>query len=143
MATKWKAPEYSRSEIARAGVVLIDPHATVFEKTDAIEKMENWRAAHAYPMHAVLMLLRSKSQKIDHNSTIAQRLKRSASILIKLERFDTMKLSRMQDIAGCRAVLKSQANADQLKKDLLRTRTRHQIHSVKDYVVPVRKRLSV
>ena len=39
------------------------------------------------------------------NAFFAKRLKRSNSIIAKLERFDDMRLKTMQDIGGCRAIL--------------------------------------
>jgi putative GTP pyrophosphokinase len=45
---------------------------------------------------------------------VGQRLKRMATILDKLEREPTMALSRMHDIAGCRAVVRKQATVDML-----------------------------
>jgi hypothetical protein len=53
------------------------------------------------------MTLLTRSKKIDNHALIAQRLKRRPSIEIKLRDNHNMKLSQMQDIGGCRAILKS------------------------------------
>lgn len=134
MSKNWAVPEYSKKSIMRAGECLINPDATVQELEDATAKLSNWRAVHTYPMQAVLMLLRQKAVKIDKKSVVVQRLKRASSIIIKLERFESMKLSRMQDIAGCRAVVSSQSMAAKLKDNLLKSRSRNEIKLQKDYV---------
>ena len=76
----------------------------------------NWRAAHAYPMHSILIYLRGKTGEIDSHAVVVQRLKRAPSIIWKLERFSEMKLARIQDIGGCRAVVKDIKQFEQLYK---------------------------
>jgi len=51
--------------------------------------------------------LRGVAAKFDSHATVAQRIKRLPSIRHKLERFPGMKLSRVQDVGGCRAVVAS------------------------------------
>jgi len=96
--------------------------------------LSNWRAAHAYPMHAVLIFLRRKSAEIDKSSIVVQRLKRTPSIVRKLKRFPQMKLHRMQDISGCRSVVKSVKNVEELSKSIIHSRTRHTLHKVDNYI---------
>jgi len=96
--------------------------------------MENWRAAHAYPMHAILMCVRQRALRVDSNATTAQRLKRASSVELKLQRFPKMKLDRMQDIGGCRVIVKSLQAARRLRADIEKSRTKNHIHSQKDYV---------
>src|SRR6266436_5212128 len=67
----------------------------------------NWRSSHSYPLQCMKMTLKNRAKEIDQNALIAQRLKRVTSIASKLERFPNMKLSQMQDIGGCRAVVSS------------------------------------
>lgn len=76
---------------------------------DALQNLSNWRAMHAQPLSAAYKLLKQKSQVLDKNAILSQRLKRTPSIISKLERYPTMKLSRMQDIGGCRCVLATKA----------------------------------
>ena len=63
-------------------------------------------------------MLFEEAYKIDKNSIVVKRLKRTQSIIRKLKRFKTMKLRNMQDIAGCRAILNKQKDIDKLKKTL-------------------------
>lgn len=131
---KWIDPEYSKNMVGRAGKNLIDPICTETEYDISMEILSNWRASHAYPMHAMLISLRRRSSKIDVSSVVVQRLKRTPSILTKLERFPDMKLNRMQDIGGCRSVVKTTKQAENLNLDIQNSRTRHILHKVDDYI---------
>ncbi len=51
------------------------------------------------------MTLLNRARKVHRRALVAQRLKRLSSIALKLEQNEYMKLSQMQDIGGCRAVL--------------------------------------
>jgi len=102
-------PEYSREEVNRAGRMLIDPSS--WSDLDELQKMfaviNNWRAAHNFPLNTFHVTLRSRARKLDPHAVTAQRLKRLSSIRAKLNRErETMKLTQMQDIGGCRAVLR-------------------------------------
>ncbi len=93
--------------------------AAIDELYDAIRAVNEWRGQHAYPMALVMPSLRNW---VDRHSSLglppAQRLKRMPQIIIKLTRHRGMKLARMQDIGGCRAVLRDagevQAVADRI-----------------------------
>lgn len=74
---------------------------------DAISVIQDFRAAHAYPLTKAGMGLRSMVRTAGFDPQVSQRLKRLPTILNKLGREPTMSLSNMQDIGGCRAVLPS------------------------------------
>lgn len=128
------APAYSRSEVNRAGDILggRDPKATLRELRHADEVLTNWRASHAYPINTFQATLRSKLSAIDGGALVAQRLKRKPSIVAKLQRFQSMELSRMQDIGGLRAVVSSVARAQQLETLYRNARFKHRL------VAPIR-----
>jgi ppGpp synthetase/RelA/SpoT-type nucleotidyltranferase len=100
-------PKHTRGEVDRAGDVIIDPTAELFQYHEALQVVNNWRAAHSWPLNIFQTTLRNRAKKVDDRALIAQRLKRLASIETKLKRFPSMKLARMQDLGGCRAVLKN------------------------------------
>jgi len=117
----WIEPQYSRRQVDKAGQFLIaepNPSSQVWrkERTKALTIVSNWRAAHAYPLHATKMTLRTRAKRIDKDALVAQRLKRLESIIPKLERFPHISLSRMQDLGGCRAILDSMGQATELSK---------------------------
>lgn len=118
----------------RAGECLIDPNASQQERSEAMDVLSNWRAAHAYPMHSLLMTLRQKSVKINKSAVVVQRLKRTPSIVEKLSRYPQMKLHRMQDIGGCRAIVESVRDVERLAEYIRASRTRHGLHRLDNYI---------
>jgi hypothetical protein len=73
----------------------------------AYDIIDNWRAAHSGPMTTVYITLHRKAKAIYPSALVVQRLKRQASIQLKLENEGTMRLVQMQDIGGCRAIVRS------------------------------------
>jgi putative GTP pyrophosphokinase len=112
---------YSKSKVDRAGQTLadylrtiVDSKASAIERSpeviDAIEIIDWWRGEHAKPLSRVAANLRYYAA--EHEApAVAQRLKKFPTIIDKLLRQPTMKLSRMADIGGVRAVLPNQAAA--------------------------------
>lgn len=109
---------YSRKQVDRAGNSLINEKSSEEEVEQALEIMDNWREIHKYPLHIFKKRLKKSAESIDKNFLTVQRLKRLYSIIRKLKRYgeegSQMKLSRMQDIAGCRAVLSDVKSARRL-----------------------------
>jgi len=101
----WSTRKYSKGEIDRAGEALIALGKDDPAREDAIAVVDNWRACHSYPLQVVKMTLLNRANKVSPSALIAQRMKRLPSIEIKLLHNLHMKLSQMQDIGGCRAVL--------------------------------------
>ena len=89
----------------RAGATLVNGAATHEERRDALGVARDWRALHGLPLNALEARLRSHVAPFGEQTFVAQRLKRLPAIEAKLRRSRTMRLSRMQDIGGCRAVL--------------------------------------
>ena len=65
---------------------------------------------------------------------VVQRLKRLPSIISKLERLPRIRLSQMQDIGGCRAVLRTSDHAYDLALDFASSRIRHKLIRYQDYI---------
>lgn len=104
---KWTTPQYTRTPVDRAGKILTSSTATASQTDLALDVLNNWRSSHSYPMHTFKIRLSRLSKRIDPTALVVQRLKRVPSIVRKLKRkqTQTMKLSQMQDIGGCRSVL--------------------------------------
>ena len=62
------------------------------------------------------MTLKMRAKRLDKRALIAQRLKRLSSIDVKLKRNKHMKISQMQDLGGCRAVLRWPGAVEKLVK---------------------------
>ena len=130
----WAIAVFSKKAVMRAGETLTDKNATYEEHTHAMDVLSNWRAAHAYPMHSLLMTLRQQSVAIDKNAIVVQRLKRTPSIVEKLSRYPEMKLHRMQDISGCRAIVSTVRDVEHLATSITKSRTRHTLHKIDNYI---------
>jgi hypothetical protein len=137
----WTKPKgYSKSKVDWAGDILTNERSTNEEKNEALKVLDNWRAIHRYPMHIFKKRLKRVSQSLDKEALSVQRLKRLPSILNKLQRKyygnkATMKLSQMQDIAGCRAVMSNVELAKKLYKEAyIRGDLKHKRVNEKDYI---------
>lgn len=108
---QWTEIKYNKSKVNWAGDILIDKNSSEDDINKAITILDNWRSSHSFPLHVFKVRLKRVSERIDLNALVVQRLKRTPAILKKLQRkyegrSPTMKLSQMQDIGGCRSVLK-------------------------------------
>jgi len=133
--------EFSKSKTDLAGTILCNMQSSEKEKNDALLVLSNWRASHNYPMHIFKKRLKRVSEKIDKNALSAQRLKRVPSIINKLNRkYDnnkaTMKLTQMQDIAGCRVVLSNIELVNELyNKYYFESDLKHKKINEKNYIL--------
>src|SRR5690348_677881 len=114
MAKLWTSPKFPRGRVDWAGDVWVG--TTSGDDNVALDIINNWRSSHSYPLQALKMTLRRRAHYIDPQSVTVQRLKRLSSIIAKLARNKNMHLSQMQDIGGCRAVVKNIAKVNKLVK---------------------------
>lgn len=131
-------PTFRRAEVDAAGGVLAKTAVTDAHNTPARHRaravVADWRASHGYPLVTLRILLQERARRVDPEALVAQRLKRLASVEAKLRRFPTMKVSRMQDLGGCRTVLPSVRAVGELV-ELYRTgREEHEIVKESDYI---------
>jgi putative GTP pyrophosphokinase len=124
-------PRFEKRDVNRAGAILA---SGIGNWLWAYEVLANWRACHGYPLNTFQATLRQKLKAIDKNAVVAQRLKRAPSVIVKLQRFPTMKLAQMQDIGGLRAVVKNVARVRKLEDSYRRSIFEHQLVSSKDYI---------
>ncbi len=110
----WVVRQYSKGVIDRAGNVLNSLPVGDPAREEILTVINNWRSCHSYPLHAIRMTLLKRARKIDEKALIARRLKRLPSIAIKLKDNPHMSLTQMQDIGGCRAILRNVSNVDHL-----------------------------
>jgi len=76
--------EYSRKAVGRAGTTLQREQYLTEKYSQSLDVLSNWRASHIYPLSKIQNLLYKRAQKIDKKALIAQRLKRTPSIINKL-----------------------------------------------------------
>ncbi len=130
---------YSKSKADKAGKVLVSEDSTQKQRDFAVNTLFHWRASHSYPLQSIRNKLRRESLKIDPKSITVKRLKRLVSIIRKLrdsrrQGNGGIKLSRMQDIGGCRSVLSKVNQCEQLLDVFLKSKLRHICVNVIDYI---------
>lgn len=132
---------HSKSEVDRAGQLLAE-HLRLaasgrrqvgyrsLELEEAIQVIEWWRGEHAKPLLRVAANLSDYTAK-EGKPVVTQRLKKFPTLVGKLLREPNMKLSRMADIGGVRAVLSDQDAAYRVASRLRKNWT---IVKFRDYV---------
>lgn len=137
----WLASTRSHDQIDAAGTELIRRRSTPAEVARALEVINEWRMAHAFPLNTIQMRLRDKVGEIDRrNPFVSQRIKRMPAIESKLRRLKNIRLSEMQDLGGCRAVVASMARVVRLADDFRSGRIRHELERINNYIESPRSR---
>lgn len=127
----------SKSRIDKAGRVLrawwtseqdvgddvLTPHARV---------AFHYRATFQDPLKKVTVGVRQFVARESAEVIVGQRLKRMPQILNKLDRFSSMRLSQMEDIGGCRAILPG--GATEVQGVVRRIRRNWEVGFYRDYV---------
>ena len=128
--------KYSKSQVDKAGEILKEKGLKIDEANTALDALSNWRAFHAMPLDTFAKVLKSRVKKISksENLIVAQRLKRTSSILLKLKTHKTMRLSAMQDIGGLRAIFDNVEEVYALVEQYRSSKTRHKLFSLDDYI---------
>ena len=124
---------YSKNQINRAGVTLSKNLSSENYDTDALNLLNFWRRKHDHPLQAFRVRLTKLSKKIDPNSTTGFRLKKRNTTIGKLKRFPRMKLTRMQDLAGCRIVL-SDITLIEKMSDRISKRTKSELIKIDNHI---------
>lgn len=128
----------SKKVVQRAGEQLAhSQHLSEKDERDALQILSRWRSAHAFLINTFNIYFRAKVKKLNISSpVIAQRLKRTPSIIGKLKRFPGMQLHRMQDIGGLRIVLPKIEDVYRLYDEVRKSKTfKHQLElPPKDYI---------
>jgi len=125
---------YSKTAIDKAGRSLCAPGEDREQLESSLEALNNWRSFHRFPLNTITVDLRLKVQRIRSTaSSPVRRLKRARSIISKVGK-ESMRLTQMQDIGGCRAVLPDIASVYQVKSLYESGRSAHHLVAVDDYI---------
>lgn len=125
--------QFSNTQVDKAGKFLAswswnskNSRGQTLEFIHSFRVLNYWRSLHTYSLNTFNSTLRDKvkRQKLKR-SIIAQRLKRTPSIINKLKRFKQMNLSLMQDIGGLRAILDNNTQVQKLTHDYKNSRFDH------------------
>ena len=85
-----------------------------------LEMLQALRVTYKEPLSTVFNTIERIAQRIDRNSICTYRVKRIESIINKLVRFPEMQVQRMEDIAGCRVILTTVDDVDQMFKKVMK-----------------------
>jgi putative GTP pyrophosphokinase len=127
-------PNFTRKQVSRAGAVLINPDASAVQQAEAMAILTHWRSCHAYPVNTFQATLRSRLKKVCQNALVAQRLKRTPSIIKKLQLNSGMQMARMQDIGGIRAVVETLGQVRKLEELYAGVGLTHELVRTDDYI---------
>ena len=130
--------EHSKNKINKAGNKLSDRDPGKNDISEAMDLLSYWRHCHEAPLEKAFGRLQRVAEKIDRDAIFAKRLKRTASITLKLQRSDgKMQLSRMQDIGGCRAIISTEKKLRKIVRELkknLNLKSTEGIVRITDYI---------
>lgn len=130
---RWKSVEYTKRQINDAGNTIRRDDSTEEELDFATTVIDNWRAAHAYPLHVIYIHLR-RMTRTRRDILVVERLKRLDSIIGKLKRENGMDLWRMQDLGGCRFIVPTVDEVFAFAEKYKNSRVRHEYKRTYDYI---------
>jgi len=113
------------------------------DRLAAIKTIQGFREFHLYPLMLLKNHIVRTSSKISGKTNVARRLKRLSTIVDKLERktldgetSNSIRLTSMQDIAGCRAIVKDLKRLKALQQRLEKSTSVHKVVRSDDYLTP-------
>ncbi|MFA5944080.1 MAG: RelA/SpoT domain-containing protein [Candidatus Thermoplasmatota archaeon] len=136
-----ESPAYAKERVNWAGDVLKDSKSASGDRAEATRVWDNWRASHELPLVELEAAAKSKARQISDQALVYGRLKRLPSVIDKLTRPDTqkMRMARMQDIGGCRAVLPTIEDVLAVRELFRAPDLRHELAREDDYLARPRK----
>jgi ppGpp synthetase/RelA/SpoT-type nucleotidyltranferase len=126
--------EYSLSEVKRAGKILRDQEPGSENYGHALEVFQNWRNCHTVPLNVFYDSLKKYVQQKSRLTYVVHRPKRIDAVIAKLQRDRNAQLSTMQDIAGCRAIVKSIDDIDPFVEGCKQMWSQHTLRETYDYI---------
>lgn len=132
----WPTRLYTNNQVKAAGKILRDENVSPEseEWNTAYDILANFRICHTYPMNTFKPTLARYAHSVDSDAIIAQRLKRTPTIIDKLKREPGIQLSTMQDIGGLRAIVNTIQQLERLKDRYENLRVLHERNRIDDYI---------
>ena len=125
----------SKNKIKKAGKILADKDAhSKQEILNSESILQYWRILHEQIMTEFYDIVLKEAKDIDTFATVAQRVKRSESIIAKLQRQPVNQLTTMQDIAGIRAIMPDLNTAQSLRERLKGIGEEHKFKTYDNYI---------
>ncbi|EMR38890.1 RelA/SpoT domain-containing protein [Vibrio rotiferianus] len=128
-------PENSKKKVMKAGKALVECYDNERDlESEPLDILNNWRLSHSYPLARIREQLEKNAKEADPHSLIGQRIKRVPSIVGKLSRYPQMRLDRMQDLGGCRAIVGDVKKVYEVTNNIKESRFLHELKNEKDYI---------
>ncbi|WP_164068679.1 RelA/SpoT domain-containing protein [Serratia marcescens] len=129
----------SKKEVGRAGERVVASYVQKIKYNEQdVKILHDWRMLHLYPLNKVKYYLNREAVRVNKNALVSSRIKRLPSIVAKLSRFPDMRLHKMQDLGGCRAIVDNLNQVYELVNNIKRLRTKHEICREDNYMVNVK-----
>jgi putative GTP pyrophosphokinase len=126
---------YTRNQIKKAGKILKEKELYSSDEVNNSEDiLTYWRTVHGKVLNEIYGIVYTTVSKINKEAFVAQRIKRSPSIIRKLKRAGNNHLTTMQDIAGVRAVVDNLKELKRLEVQLKKNLVLHEFKSEDDYI---------
>lgn len=106
---------YSKNDYVKLGDKLRKCNNIDDISLDDLEILQIFRTSYQDDLSDIFRTLYESTQKIDKSAIVTYRIKRIESIISKLKRLEKAQLPRIEDIAGCRCILKSNEQVYKLK----------------------------
>ena len=127
----WTTPQYSRADVNRAGQTLLTHRPGSWDYQQALTIVNNWRLAHRFPLNTFQINLRRSAGR---SAIVVSRIKRRLMIENKLSIMPHMKVTQMQDIGGCRAIVNSVDHIRSLVQAYSNSRIKHELIKADNYI---------
>src|SRR5690242_13859368 len=122
----WDELKYSLTQVDRAGATLVSSSSTPAQLASAYAVIGNWRSFHQRPLRSISRMVRRRAHVTDENFAFGSRIKTIEAIEFKLQR-ETTRLTQMQDVGGCRAIVRSVKTAEELVEIITTARFAHEL----------------
>jgi putative GTP pyrophosphokinase len=118
-----KLPWESKTRVDRAGEAVRESRQIPVD----LSIIDSWREAHRPVLNTFQAILRTRTRNSD--VVVAQRHKRKRTIFGKLQRYKTMSLSRMDDVAGCRLIFPNIESLHKFRAELHKANFKHHLRN--------------
>lgn len=126
----WPAPLNSRNQVRNAGKRIVESFREhgflaygIFVSSEDYQTVQNWRAAHGAVLNTAQAWLRRLEEL--QRPVVGQRLKRFETIVDKLITGRSKDLSTMHDIAGVRAIFRSEQDLRDFQDKASKSKAKH------------------
>lgn len=114
-------PGGSKGRVNKAGDRVLEGTQT----DEDLEIIDQWRSAHKAVLNTFQASLRLRTKRTE--VVVAQRHKRKNTIFDKLMRYSGMKLSRMDDVAGCRLIFPDIESLQKFRSSFHKEKFKHRL----------------